>query len=143
MAHFLKLGSLNGFFPHRVDRRSDNATSVDVEIDPHWTLVFGGCSFPPVSYIYMFILSLGPAGDCPGLRGSWSAVTVGVRIPWYLRRAVGVRIPWYFKLAFQGSFGGIRPSVANAVPRSAKSGPKLRRDLIVGIGPGATNLSDW
>ena len=78
-----------------MDRRSDNPTSVDVEIDPHWTLVFGGCSFPPVSYIYMFILSLGPAGDCPGLRGSWSAVTVGVRIPWYLRRAVGVRIPWY------------------------------------------------
>ena len=70
-----------------VDRRSDNATSVDVEIDPRHrrlgrsqtdfalqaivecraasemiavllrSLVFGGLAFPPVS--------LGPAGDCP------------------------------------------------------------------------------
>ena len=50
-----------------VDRRSDNATSVDsdVEIDPHCRRlksrlpvpVFGECAFPPVS--------LGPAGDCP------------------------------------------------------------------------------
>ena len=32
------------------------------------------------------------------------------------------------KLAFQGSFGGIRPNVASAVPRSAKSASKIRRD---------------
>ena len=32
------------------------------------------------------------------------------------------------KLAFQGSFGGICPSVASAVPRSAKSAAKERRD---------------
>ena len=29
---------------------------------------------------------------------------------------------------FQGSFGGIRPSVASAVPRSPKSGAKILRD---------------
>ena len=56
-----------------VDRRSDNATSVDVEIDPHCRrlgrsqtdfaqalqaiLDFGVFAFLP--------FSLGPAGDCP------------------------------------------------------------------------------
>ena len=39
--------------------------------------------------------------------------------------------PWYRTCnawPFQGSFGGICPSVASAVPRSAKSGGSLRRD---------------